>query len=137
MRVALRHVRFMPKDLEPGVLYVSLEFGAAAHLCACGCGAKIRTPLGPTDWTLQETSSGPTLRPSIGNWQQPCRSHYWIRRGEVVWAEEWTPEEVVDGRRAEQERARAHYEAETQHRRPNGWLGRLWTRLRKRFKSPR
>ena len=45
----------MPQDLRPGVLYVSEEFGAAAHLCACGCGEKVSTPLGPTEWSLEET----------------------------------------------------------------------------------
>jgi hypothetical protein len=100
----------MPKELEPGVLYVSDEFGAAAHRCACGCGSKIRTPLGPTDWTLKETDSGPTLYPSVGNWQQPCQSHYWIYRGEIRWAEKWTSEQIASGRRKEEERRRAHYD---------------------------
>lgn len=69
MRIKLERVHFMPKELHAGMLYVSEEFGAAAHLCACGCGAKIRTPLGPTEWSVEETSAGPTLRPrsAIGN----------------------------------------------------------------------
>lgn len=54
-RLRLERVHYMPKVLEPGVLYVSEEFGAAAHLCACGCGAKIRTPLAPTEWTFEDT----------------------------------------------------------------------------------
>ena len=91
----------MPKELHAGMLYVSEEFGAAAHLCACGCGAKIRTPLGPTEWSVEETSAGPTLRPSVGNWQQACQSHYWIWRGEVNWATQWTPEQILEGRRDE------------------------------------
>lgn len=64
MKIRLERVRYMPKQLEPGVLYVSEEFGAAAHLCACGCGSKIRTPLGPTEWSIEETENGPTVRPS-------------------------------------------------------------------------
>ena len=32
----------MPKDLKRGVVYVSEQFGAAAHLCACGCGLWMR-----------------------------------------------------------------------------------------------
>lgn len=27
-----------------------------------------------------------SLAPSIGNWTFPCRSHYWIRRNQIVWA---------------------------------------------------
>ena len=75
MKIRLQRVDYMPKELEPGVLYVSEEFDAAAHLCPCGCGSKIRTPLGPTDWALEENDNGPTLHPSIGNWQLPCQSH--------------------------------------------------------------
>ena len=111
VNIRLQLVRFMPKELEQGVLYVSEEFGAAAHRCACGCGAKIRTPLGPTEWSVEETSAGPTLRPSVGNWQQACQSHYLITRGEVMWVRSWTSEEIADGRRREEDRRREYYEA--------------------------
>ena len=114
----------MPRDLSPGVLYVSEEFGAAAHLCACGCGTKVRTPLGPTEWSLEETDDGPTLRPSVGNWQQACRSHYLITDGEVVWAKGWTAEEIADGRRREEEHRRNHYGAIDRRRR--SLVRRLW-----------
>src|SRR5712691_897955 len=110
MKIELQRVHYMPKELRPGVLYVSEEFGTAAHLCACGCGAKIRTPLGPTEWALEETSNGPTLRPSIGNWQLPCQSHYCIYQGEVVWAAKWTTEQIAAGRYAEEKRRRAYYD---------------------------
>ena len=109
--IQLRHVEFMPKELESGILYVSQRFGTAAHLCACGCGAKIRTPLGPTEWAVHETPSGPSLWPSVGNWQQACQSHYIIRAGKIVWAGKWTPEQIAAGRRDEEERRRAHYDA--------------------------
>jgi hypothetical protein len=100
-RIALERVHFMPKVLQPGVLYVSVTYGTAAHLCACGCGTKIRTPLGPTEWAVGATPTGQTLRPSVGNWQQPCRSHYLISAGEIVWAEPWRPCEVAQGRQRE------------------------------------
>src|SRR5256885_14991752 len=101
MKFELQRVDYMPKELRPGVLYVSEEFGAAAHLCACGCGSKVRTPLGPTGWVLDETPGEPTLNPSIGNWQFPCKSHYWIYQGEIHWADPWTPEQIAAGRRGE------------------------------------
>ena len=85
----------MPKDLQAGVLYVSEEFFTAAHLCACGCGTKIRTPLGPTEWSVEEDPQGPTLWPSVGNWQQACRSHYWFHNGEVVWGDAWSPAQIA------------------------------------------
>jgi Family of unknown function (DUF6527) len=131
MKIELQRVHYMPKELQPGVLYVSEEFGTAAHLCACGCGSKIRTPLGPTEWTFEETVNGPTLRPSIGNWQLPCQSHYWIIGGEVIWAPKWKPEEIAAGRRTEEERRRAYYDALDRKR--GGTLRRLWRWVKRLF----
>lgn len=122
MKIKLQAVRYMPKALEPGILYVSKEFGAAAHLCACGCGAKIRTPLGPTDWNLKETRKGPTLSPSIGNWQQRCQSHYWIRNGQVVWVPNWNEAGVA-----------ANQSAQPSESRRGKLLGEVWSRVRKIF----
>lgn len=110
MRFKLQRVHYMPKELEPGVLYVSEEFGAVAHLCPCGCGSKVRTPLGPTEWSFEDTTKGPTLYPSIGIWQQACMSHYWIRKGRIIWAKQWTPEQIIAGRQAEEIRRNAYYE---------------------------
>src|SRR5688572_5277329 len=111
MKIDLQRVRYMPKELKPGVLYVSEEFGAAAHLCACGCGSKIRTPLGPTEWAVEETDSGPNLRPSVGNWQQACQSHYWIYQSEVIWDSKWTPEQIGSGQRRAEMRRQAYYDS--------------------------
>src|SRR5581483_11121542 len=122
MRFELERVQYMPKQLQPGVLYVAEQFGAAAHLCPCGCGTKVRTPLGPTEWTLEETAQGPSLSPSVGNWQHPCQSHYWITRGEVEWAKQWTSEEIAAGRRREARRREAYYSARA---RSSTVLGRL------------
>ena len=108
-RVRLEEVELMPTLLEPGVLYVSEKFRTAAHLCACGCGEKVRTQLGPLGWRLTKGRSGPTLYPSIGNWQKPCRSHYYIRGGRVLWQGDWTDEEVLEGRRAEEMRRDAYF----------------------------
>ena len=124
MKIELQRVHYMPKELKPGVLYVSEEFGAAAHLCACGCGAKIRTPLGPTEWTLEETFKGPTLRPSVGNWQQACQSHYCIHRGEIIWAGKWSPKQIAAGRRGEEKRRRTYYDAIDRQR--GGVFRRFW-----------
>ncbi len=100
----------MVKELDPGVLYVSEKFYTAAHLCACGCGSKVRTPLGETEWTFTDDLNGPTLYPSIGNWQLRCRSHYWIRNGLVEWAPQWSDEEIRKGRYLEEEKRRLYYE---------------------------
>ena len=124
MRFKLQRVDYMPKDLDPGILYVSEEFDIAMHLCACGCGSKVKTPLGPTEWSVVETADGPSLSPSVGNWQQPCQSHYWIDRGGILWAKKWSPEQIAAGRRFEHERREAYYEALDRQRR--GILHRLW-----------
>ena len=123
----------MPKELKPGILYVSEEFGTAAHLCPCGCGSKNRTPLGPTEWTFTETQLGPSLDPSIGNWQRACKSHYWILNGEIIWAPQWTPREISAGRAHEYERRRRYYEAINRPR--AGILARLLRRIAKLFRS--
>jgi hypothetical protein len=133
MRFELRRVRYMPKDLRSGVLYVSDEFDIAIHLCACGCGSKVKTPLGATEWSVQEARTGPTLRPSVGNWQQACQSHYLITRGEVIWAEKWSTEAIAAGRHHQQSRREAYYAALDRQR--GGWLRRCWSWIKSLFDS--
>jgi hypothetical protein len=129
----VEHVESIPKDLRPGVLYVSKRFRTAAHLCPCGCGSKVRTPLLTTAWSLSETERGASLVPSIGNWQKPCRSHYFIKEGRVIWANAWTPEEIAAGRRAEDQRRNTYYAAlergrVTRVRRFLQWIASLFGR---------
>ena len=130
-KIKLVRVQYVPKTLEPGLLYVAEEFGAAVHLCACGCGTKVSTPLRPTRWTLKETPKGPSLRPSVGNWQLPCQSHYLITRGNVEWCGAWTPEQVAKGRKGEEQRQRAYYDALDRKR--AGLLHRLWRWIKSLF----
>lgn len=133
MKIELRRVHYMPQELRPGVLYVSEEFGIAMHLCACGCGLKVRTPLGPTEWIFEETKSGPTLWPSVGNWQHPCQSHYWITKGQVVWSTKWTPEQIAAGRRAEEQRRLAYYDI--LYRKQGAFHTRFWRWVRSLFQK--
>ena len=121
--ISLLRVHYVPKVLESGILYVSEEFGAAVHLCACGCGAKVSTPLGPTEWKLQEAAGGPTLTPSVGSWQLPCQSHYWIRNGQILWCETWSAAQIEAGRRQEEVRRRDYYDGRTK---PVGIWQRIW-----------
>lgn len=127
-RFKLRRVHYMPAELEAGVLYVSDEFEVAGHLCACGCGNKVMLPLGSEQWSVQEVGREATVRPSIGSWQLPCRSHYWITAGAVVWSGQWTPEQIERGRRDEERRLRAHFEA--RKARKQGWLSAIWGRVK-------
>lgn len=108
-KIKLLRVQFLPKKLEEGFLYVSEEYGIAGHLCPCGCKNKIMTPLDPSEWSFQEASDGPTLYPSIGNWQLPCMSHYWITNGDIEWSYEWSEEEILAGRVLEERKRKAYY----------------------------
>jgi hypothetical protein len=87
LRASTLHPSFskhIPSEPDEGVLYVSMEYATAVHLCACGCKSKVVTPLGQADWQL--TFDGTvSLRPSIGNGLLPCRSHYHIRHDAIEW----------------------------------------------------
>ncbi len=126
MRFLVEKVDLMPSVLRSGILYYSDEFEVAIHLCTCGCGTKITTPIGPTEWSITETPTGPTLYPSIGNWQLACKSHYFIRGGGVVWAPSWSNDEILSGRAEEARRRATHYE-EIQP--IQSWIKRLWNRI--------
>lgn len=80
-----RFVDTIPEILEPGNLYISKRFRTASHLCACGCGSRVVTPLKPTKWELTEKQGRVSLWPSIGRWQLPCKSHYYITDNKVDW----------------------------------------------------
>lgn len=108
--IKLQRVQYMPSSLDPGVLYVSEEFNVAGHLCPCGCGNKIITPLGPTEWSFTSDDDKPTLYPSIGNWQLPCRSHYWVLDGEIEWSYQWSEKQIKAGREAEDKRRQLYFE---------------------------
>lgn len=126
--LALALVEDMPTNLEAGILYVSEEYEIACHRCACGCGTPVYTPLGPTEWRFFNDGGVPSLKPSIGNWTLPCRSHYWILRGRIVWAGAWTDEQVRMGREVEQLRRERHYGSTSAP--PNRWsLGASLKRL--------
>ncbi|WP_397469451.1 DUF6527 family protein [Pseudonocardia charpentierae] len=61
-----------------------MQYATAVHLCACGCGFKVVTPLGRGGWRL--TFDGAvSLHPSVGNGQSRCRSHYVVRRNVIDW----------------------------------------------------
>ena len=67
------------------MLYITLSFRVAIHLCACGCRNQVVTPLGVGQWRVSCEGEHISLSPSIGNFQFPCRSHYFITKNEVVW----------------------------------------------------
>ena len=106
----LRHefVEYIPKELQDGIIYVSVAFATVAHKCCCGCGNEVITPLSPADWKLTFDGESISLDPSIGNWSFACQSHYWIKRNRVRWAHRLSLKEVEAGR-AYDRLARARY----------------------------
>ena len=91
-------VQFIPSQLAPDLLYVSIEFATASHLCMCGCGHEVVTPISPTDWTLAYDGATVSLRPSIGNWSYACQSHYFITRNRVRWVPKMSDKAIERGR---------------------------------------
>ncbi|MEU1390031.1 MULTISPECIES: DUF6527 family protein [unclassified Nonomuraea] len=104
-------VEHIPERVVSGVLYVSLSYDIAIHLCACGCGHRTVTPLSPTDWKITYDGQSVSLSPSIGNWSFPCSSHYWIRNGRVHQAPQMTDEEIRAGRESSERLTRQRLQA--------------------------
>ena len=75
----------MPPTLEDGTLYVLPHCEVAVHNCMCGCGEKVVTPLGDGQWSWSYDGANTTLSPSVGNFQYNCKSHYFLKQGEVIW----------------------------------------------------
>ena len=108
MHIRPEFVEFIPKDRKEGVVYVSMQYATAVHNCLCGCGQKVVTPLSPVGWRLMFDGEGISLSPSIGNWEFPCRSHYFIRRNRVLWAGNMSQARIERGR-AQDRAARDKY----------------------------
>lgn len=125
--IRLERVTYLPKQLESGILYVSTEYSVAGHLCACGCGSKVITPLGPAEWSFTAHSEKPTLRPSIGNWQLRCRSHYLISAGIIIWAGSLPNAVILEGRRAEEQKREQYYRV---FAKKQSFWWRLWTTVK-------
>ena len=116
LEITHKFVDLIPDELEPEVLYVSLDYATVTHLCFCGCGQEVVTPLSPTDWKLTFDGVSISLSPSIGNWSFPCRSHYWIRSGRILWAENWSDEEIAVGRELDKAKKDDFFGSEEEYR---------------------
>lgn len=113
-----RFVRNVPRELDPGVLYVSVDYATAVHSCCCGCGDRVVTPFTPTDWRMTFDGESISLDPSVGNWNQKCRSHYVIRRSRVLEAGPWSNAQIETERRRDK-KAKAAYFGETADAQPS------------------
>jgi hypothetical protein len=109
--LAHRFVRNAPRELEPGVLYISVEYATAVHSCCCGCGERVITPFTPTDWQMTFDGDAVSLHPSVGNWNQGCRSHYVIERNQVIEAGPWSRAQIEAERRRDKMAKSAYFAA--------------------------
>ncbi len=124
-------VEFIPKSLEDGVIYISKKYRTASHRCCCGRGTRIVTPLRPTEYELFERGELVSLRPSIGNWDHPCQSHYLITDNRVVWAPSMSEEQIRRGRQRDEELKQAYFRrvAWPWWRKVASWVGQQWRRV--------
>ena len=90
-------------------MYVSIQYETAIHKCCCGCGNEVVTPFSPTDWKLIFDGVSVSLYPSIGNWNFPCKSHYWITNNNIIWAKKWTKKQINKGRDIDQHNKQNYY----------------------------
>jgi hypothetical protein len=137
-----RFVQYIPEDLAPGILYVSMEYATAAHSCCCGCGLQVVTPVTPSDWKLTYDGETISLWPSIGNWNFPCRSHYIIRHSRIVPADPWDDKKNEYGRHHEKKRKEECFQKKTGHDDPRSTPPdvsadkvNFWSRLKKAGKA--
>lgn len=143
MMRSLQHqfVQYLPEKMEPGILYISLEYVTASHLCCCGCGEEVVTPFSPVSWRMTFDGETISLWPSIGNWKLRCRSHYVIDRGRVVVAGAWTDKQVATERLRDLGAKTDYYGkspltlpapetpmVKSSDSRRTGWLGDFWRR---------
>ncbi len=138
-RLKYDFVEFIPEHPEQSTLYISIAYATAIHKCCCGCGYEVATPLSPTDWALTFDGETVSLHPSIGNWSFPCRSHYWIRRNQVIWAEPWSQSQIEAGRRHDVTTKERRLEVDPVHEGApeavsspsEGFLMKIWKWLRR------
>jgi hypothetical protein len=140
-RNRIRHefIELVPGILEPDTLYISIKYKGMVHLCFCGCGRKVVTPLSPTGWELTFDGREVSVYPSIGNWNFPCRSHYWITKSHIEWANQWTDKQIAWGYARDREAKREFYrhnrvlESDTRESAgqiPNAPKRGFWSRLK-------
>lgn len=81
----------VPKKIDGNSIYrvgIDSNDWLAVMACPCGCGANIWLALLPDDsprWNLSvDANGGATLSPSV-NRIVGCKSHYFLRGGEIIW----------------------------------------------------
>ena len=98
MKFEHKFVETIPPTLDPHVIYISIRYRTAKHLCPCGCGHEVVTPIRPNKWDITYDGVSVSLHPSVGNWSLECKSHYWIRDNQILWSDVWNQKQIELGR---------------------------------------
>jgi hypothetical protein len=110
----------LPPQVGPFEFHYSRRFEMAAAACACGCGHRVMLNLLDQHRLVIEGGL-PTVTPSILVSDAPCLSHFFIRKGQVQWAEQWS-KTTVD--RIMQSQVQRHVERDKLRRRKKTSLAR-------------
>lgn len=122
---AMQCVESFPTPMEPGVLYMSLTYSTAGHICPCGCGREVVTKLSPARYRIIFDGEV-SLRPSVAATGLPCNSHYFISRGTVGWHAKLDLAQAARAQAADRRAVEAH---QTPTRQPRAnWWKRIWGR---------
>ncbi len=83
-------VEDVPDIVKESTLYLvggQSSYWLAVMKCPCGCGAPIQLPMsgahGPK-WQMSGPRTAPSLTPSVHR-TSGCRSHFFLRKGSIVW----------------------------------------------------
>ncbi|WP_366526387.1 DUF6527 family protein [Ferrimicrobium sp.] len=127
----------IPAELQPAKLYISIEYGAVLHLCCCGCGRTVSTPLSPAQWRITYDGQSVSLHPSVESDGFACESHYVIQNNRVEWVERLPKQSAQSRRLADHRAVESYFEdrtsakngpteiSDTDKRSRRSWLQRL------------
>lgn len=110
----------LPPQVGPFEFHYSRRFEMAALSCACGCGHRVMLNLLDQHQLVIEDGL-PSVTPSILVSDAPCLSHFFIRRGQVEWAQHWS-KKTVD--RVMQSQVRRHVEQDKKRKPKRSFLRR-------------
>ncbi len=124
--VVPQFVTTMPRELQPGILYISEIYFTSCHLCCCGCGKKVVNTLDEMGWKLTKQDGMVSLWPSVGNSNLPCLSHYVIRDNRVVWFPPLSGTEIRAAFRRDEIKLARQLEKQQTEQKPTPWWETVW-----------
>ncbi|HEU4608271.1 MAG TPA: DUF6527 family protein, partial [Chitinophagaceae bacterium] len=86
---------------EGGWLYLITRYAAQQKRGRIKYGNKVVTPI-----ILRLTFDGKSvsLYPSVGNWNFPCKSNYWIKKNVIEHSYSWSYKEIENERKKDSNR---------------------------------